>query len=1419
MADFILGRLKFHFKGDWVTATAYIKDDVVRYGGNTFVAMANHTASALFETDLSSTKWKKMVAGTEWKGAWAATTYYKVDDVVQWGGSTFACNTAHTSQADLYDDTAKWTSFVPGFNWTGTYTNGTAYKVNDLAKYGANVYICTVEHTAASTIDTAKFGVFVSGLEFEDSWNSGTAYQAGDVVTYGGYNYIAEQQNTNEVPYDNSANWVVLTTGWKMQGTYAGATAYKTGDVVRYGGHTYVAKTDATGIVPTTTANWDLLNEGFNWRDTWADATAYAPGDGVAYGSSSYRCKLAHTSSAVAGDAKRPDYDSTGVYWDLLAEGDSNFVTTTRGDILTRNATQNARLPIGTTGAFLKSDGTDVSWEVPGVNAKVYYVAKHGVDALPTSDSGRGTSENKPWLTMYYALDWMKSTGNTGLDYTVTVTSTTEFNFTLGTSAIAHTYSSGGTIHKTDGTTVSITNAPYNNGTGVVTVTSAVHGLTTNDTIKLSGIVYTCSEGTKTYPKDQVNKVLYVKTGEYEEKCPMIVPANTQLIGDGLRSTKVKPAAGNSTATGLTNTPNARADMLRVREGTTITGFSFSGLEGTMGSADGFGVARPNTTDGATRSGVCIALDPGTGTSDTSVHITAKSPFVQNCTHFGTGSVGIKIDGDLHAAGLKSILANDFTQITSDGIGVWTLGKAVTELVSVFTYYCHHGYLADSGSIIRCLNSNNSYGEYGSTAAGIDAAEVPYTGEVDLRNNEATVGRALVSGSGIGRLELEYAGEGYSSATIAIAGSGASGAASAQFSDGAVNHITVATTGSTHFTTSAYAQSGTSSTIKLAASDSQPDDFYNGMRITIYTGTGYGNTGVIADYVASTKTCSVQKNNGSAGFDVFVNSGLSEATTFDTSSGYEIEPRVSLSGGGSPTRDALARAVVENQQISKILILDGGAGYTSAPSVTITDPNASTVGTATSTIGDGVISQTTITTSGSGYKTETTSATVTGNGFAEISSEGTAFVRLTKLPGFYHYTTTVVDTDTFTIDLGTSNIAHTYSSGGTVTKASDSSTLSVSDAPYNNSTGIITITTTAVHGLSTGDKVLLSGIVYTCPTGTKTYPAAIIPAGGDIVEFAGISGQAYYIVAVTGYASGAGLVRVNPKFTTANKPTHAEVATLRSNYSNIRLTGHDFLDIGTGDFTSTNYPNQPSQAADPNDEVFEADRGRVFYSSTDQDGNFRVGNLFKIEQATGKATLNAEAFDLSGLQELSLGSSAQGNFGATINEFSTDGTLADNSDTALVTERGIKTYVDGQLGGGQNDLSVNSLTAGSITASGQILSTTGLSGTDVNLTISTQNDGIISFTAKAQTALTPTTANDLVNKSYVDAQGTPTLQTLSIDDVDLSLKRRVITNANELIQKESAYFDGTDAAEGFEFINGTMQINIDKAGDLVIETI
>jgi len=116
------------------------------------------------------------------------------------------------------------------------------------------------------------------------------------------------------------------------------------------------------------------------------------------------------------------------------------------------------------------------------------------------------------------------------------------------------------------------------------------------------------------------------------------------------------------------------------------------------------------------------------------------------------------------------------------------------------------------------------------------------------------------------------------------------------------------------------------------------------------------------------------------------------------------------------------------------------------------------------------------------------------------------------------------------------------------------------------------------------------------------------------------------------------------------------------------------LDIGTGDFTTTNYPLTPLQASDQSDEVTEVNGGRVYWVSTDQTGDFRVGDLFKIEQATGSATLNADAFNLSGLSELKLGSIGA-ELGAAINEFSTDATLGGNSNTAIPTENAVVGYM------------------------------------------------------------------------------------------------------------------------------------------------
>ena len=167
-------------------------------------------------------------------------------------------------------------------------------------------------------------------------------------------------------------------------------------------------------------------------------------------------------------------------------------------------------------------------------------------------------------------------------------------------------------------------------------------------------------------------------------------------------------------------------------------------------------------------------------------------------------------------------------------------------------------------------------------------------------------------------------------------------------------------------------------------------------------------------------------------------------------------------------------------------------------------------------------------------------------------------------------------------------------------------------------------------------------------------------------------------------------------------PAHDVALTIREKYSQVRLTGHDFLDIGTGNKSTTNYPGLYTTGYTEGYELKQQNEtvsnggGRVFYTSTDQDGNYRVGELFEVEQATGIVTLNADLFDLSGLTELSLGGIVIGGTEVKIEEFSTDGTMAANSDSVIPTQRAIASYIGSKVSGGGANLTTNEVRAGQI---------------------------------------------------------------------------------------------------------------------------
>jgi hypothetical protein len=221
------------------------------------------------------------------------------------------------------------------------------------------------------------------------------------------------------------------------------------------------------------------------------------------------------------------------------------------------------------------------------------------------------------------------------------------------------------------------------------------------------------------------------------------------------------------------------------------------------------------------------------------------------------------------------------------------------------------------------------------------------------------------------------------------------------------------------------------------------------------------------------------------------------------------------------------------------------------------------------------------------------------------------------------------------------------------------------------------------------------------------------PVAGSNIVFGHLPNRVFKLVNILTFngtvdGSYSSFIQISPPFTIEDAPDHLTSLETRIRYSQVRLTGHDFLDIGTGNFIETNYPGAPQDAPIPGNETKELAGGRVFFTSTDQDGNFRVGDLFAVEQSTGIATLNADAFNISGLNELNLGNVTLGGGSATITEFSTDPFFSADSDNVVPTQRAIKAYIASQIGGGGAALNVNSITAGSILInSNQITTITG----------------------------------------------------------------------------------------------------------------
>jgi hypothetical protein len=186
--------------------------------------------------------------------------------------------------------------------------------------------------------------------------------------------------------------------------------------------------------------------------------------------------------------------------------------------------------------------------------------------------------------------------------------------------------------------------------------------------------------------------VIKVSAGRYIENNPIELPDQISIVGDSLREVDVQPQ-------------NIDEDLFYVGNGCYIAEMSFTIPTGLV-------------SNGA----AIVAFDPN------NQRYINQSPYIQNCTNFIPGSIGLKINGE-HALGpLKSMVLDSYTQYNQGGIGASMTNEGYAQLVSLFTICDDIAVYCGSGGGCDLTNSNSSFGNFGLVADG--TSPLKYTGIV-----------------------------------------------------------------------------------------------------------------------------------------------------------------------------------------------------------------------------------------------------------------------------------------------------------------------------------------------------------------------------------------------------------------------------------------------------------------------------------------------------------------------------------------------------------------------------------------------------------------------------------------------------------------------------------------------------------------
>ena len=346
MAEFNLARIRYTWKNVWLPGATYIKDDIVRHGGNNYVCMVGHISDQVSSsTDLNRTPsyWLLMSDGYAWRGNWSVDTRYKINDLFKYDATIYRVLEEHVSNEDAsigITDTAqsKIIAFAANGNWRINWGPLTRYRVGDFALYGGRLYKCIEEHSSSSTVsgletDASKWQLQLRTDDYKKEWTLNTRYKADDVVRYGALVYRCNTGHTSATTIangleDDLSKWDVLLNGIRYVGGWQDSsdstgTRYRVGDIVKYGPTLWRCKEAHTSASSFDETKFDIWLPGLGYENIWDAAVTYQPGDIVTYGGYTYTSMTNNVGSPPSVTGVFYEGESLqGLYdWELLITG------------------------------------------------------------------------------------------------------------------------------------------------------------------------------------------------------------------------------------------------------------------------------------------------------------------------------------------------------------------------------------------------------------------------------------------------------------------------------------------------------------------------------------------------------------------------------------------------------------------------------------------------------------------------------------------------------------------------------------------------------------------------------------------------------------------------------------------------------------------------------------------------------------------------------------------------------------------------------------------------------------------------------------------------------------------------------------------------------------------------------------------